>query len=74
MARSVELLEAEALQLAPVERARLLERLIVSLDSDPEWEQAWMAEADRREAEIASGKAEWLPGDEVIANLRNKLA
>lgn len=73
MARSVEVLEAEALQLVAADRAWLLERLIASLDPDPELEQAWMAEADRREAEIASGEAEWLAGDEVIARLRNNL-
>jgi len=49
---NLEVLEAEVLQLAPVERSHLLERLIASLDSDPEVEEAWEREADRREAEL----------------------
>ena len=42
MSTNLEILEAEVMQLAPVERSRLLERLIVSLDSDPEVEAAWV--------------------------------
>ena len=52
---NLEVLEAEVLQLAPAERSHLLERLIASLDSDPEVEEAWEREADRREAELESG-------------------
>ena len=69
----VEVLEAEVLNLPPAERSRLLDRLLASLDPDPEWEQAWAQEVDRREAEIAAGRATWLPGEEVVARLRAKL-
>jgi len=41
MAPTVEALEAEALRLAPGDRARLVERLIASLEADPEVEEAW---------------------------------
>lgn len=68
-----EILEAEVLKLAPAERARLLDRLLSSLDQDPEWARAWAQEADRREAEIAAGRATWLPGEEVVARLRTQL-
>jgi len=43
---NLEILEAEVLQLAPVERSHLLERLIASLDSDPKVEADWGHEAD----------------------------
>lgn len=70
----VEVLEAEVLSLPAPLRSRLLDRLIASLDADPEWEEAWAQEADRREAEIASGKAVWIPGEEAVARIRAKLA
>lgn len=70
---NLELLEAEVLRLAPVERSHLLERLIASLDSDPEVEEAWEREADRREAELESGSIAEVPGQEAIARLRARL-
>ena len=73
MSTNLEALEAEVLQLAPVERSHLLERLIASLDSDPEVENAWEREADRREAELESGSILAVSGQEAIARLRAKL-
>ena len=70
---SLEVLEAEVLQLVPADRSHLLERLIASLDSDPEVEEAWEREADRRESELESGLIEAVPGQEAIARLRAKL-
>lgn len=71
---NLEVLEAEVLQLAPAERSRLLERLIASLDSDPEVEEAWEREADRREAELESGSIAAVPGTDAIARLRARLS
>ena len=70
----VEVLEAEALSLPQPERSRLIDRLIASLERDPEWESAWAEEADRREARIAKGEASWVSGSEAVARIRNKLA
>jgi putative addiction module component (TIGR02574 family) len=70
---TLEVLEAEVLQLAPVERSHLLERLIASLDSNPEVDKAWEQEADRREAELESGSITAVPGQEAIARLRARL-
>jgi putative addiction module component (TIGR02574 family) len=66
----VELLEAEALQLTVAERARLVERLITSLDADPAIEDAWAAEVERRHAQIESGTVAPLPGPETLVKLR----
>lgn len=74
MSRNLEFLEAEVLQLASVERSHLLERLIVSLDSDPEVEEAWEREADRRESELESGLVATVSGSEAIARLRAKIS
>jgi putative addiction module component (TIGR02574 family) len=70
MSSTVEALEAEALQLSAAERARLIERLIASLDIDPEVEEAWAAEVERRNAEIESGAVSLIPGPETLAQLK----
>lgn len=49
---TVETLEAAALQLTSADRARLVHRLIATLDADPEVEEAWAAEVERRQTEI----------------------
>jgi putative addiction module component (TIGR02574 family) len=67
---TVETLEAAALHLPPGERARLIERLITSLDVDPEVEEAWAAEVERRQAEIESGAVSLLAGPETLAKLK----
>jgi hypothetical protein len=69
----LEVLEAEALKLAPADRSHLLARLLASLDADPEVEQAWGLEADRRESELADGTSVPVRGQEAIARLRSKL-
>ena len=70
MSSTVEALEAEALQLSTTERARLIERLIASLDIDPEVEDAWAAEVERRNAQIESGAVSLIPGPEAVAKLK----
>ncbi len=70
MASDLELLEAEALQLPPADRARLVERLIASLDTDPGVEEAWAAEIERRNAEIESGAVSLISGPEALAELK----
>jgi putative addiction module component (TIGR02574 family) len=67
---TVETLEAAALHLPPADRARLVERLIATLDIDPEIEEAWAAEVERRQAEIESGAVSLLPGPETLAKLK----
>lgn len=71
---SLEALEAEVLKLPAADRSHLLERLIVSLDSDPEIEEAWEREADRREAELESGSVAAIPGEEAMLRLRARLS
>lgn len=74
MSTTLEILRAEALKLPPLERAHLLERLIASLDSGPEVEEAWQHEADRREAALESGSVAEVSGHKAIARLRARLA
>ena len=72
MPSTAEALEAEALQLPEAERARLVERLIATLDADPEVEEAWAAEVERRLAAIESGTVSWLPGPETLEKLKTE--
>ena len=74
MSTNLEALEAEVLQLAPADRSRLFEKLIASIDSDSEVEQAWELEADRRDSELESGLVVAVPSQQAIARLRARLA
>lgn len=67
-------IEAAALQLAPAERARLAERLLVSLDEDDEILASWVEEAERRGDAYERGKMGAIDFDESIARLKAKLA
>ena len=73
MSIPVEILEAEVLNLPAADRSRLLDRLVLSLDPDPIWEEEWAREAERRESLISEGKAHWLSGEAVVASLRLKI-
>jgi hypothetical protein len=73
MRTALEALEAEVLKLSAADRSHLLERLIASLDADPDIEAAWEREADRREAELESGAVAEVPGPEAVARLRARL-
>ena len=69
MAITFDTLQAGVLGLSPKDRARLLDRLIASLDADTAAEAAWDALAARREAEIESGAIEPVSLDVAIARL-----
>lgn len=70
---NLEQIEAAALSLSPDGRARLAERLLASLEDDPEVTAAWLAEARRRDAEIESGQVVPISAEEVFARARAKL-
>lgn len=73
MTLPIEALEAEVLSLPPAERARLLDRLINSLDTDRAADEAWLLEARRRDEQLDGGSVKPLPGDVVLAQLRSSL-
>jgi hypothetical protein len=70
----VEALEAELLRLPTAERARLLDRVIASLDTDAARDRAWDELAARRDAEIESGAVAPVDGPQFLARLRGELA
>lgn len=67
-------IEAAALQLAPADRARLAERLLVSLDEDDEILASWVEEAERRGDAYERGEMGAIDFDESMARLKAKLA
>jgi len=69
MPSTLETLQAEVLRLPPKDRARLLDRLIASLDADTEAEAAWDAVAAAREAEMNAGTTQPVPLDAALARL-----
>lgn len=73
METQIEILEAEALKLTPGERAALAQRLLASLDVDPEIEEAWAVEVERRIADVESGAVKVIPIAEALAQLRAAL-
>ena len=71
---SIHELEAEVLSLGASDRARLLQRLIESFEPESAVQDAWIAEAMRREAEVLSGEVALVPGDEAVARVRARIS
>ena len=69
MPRTLETLQAEVLHLSPADRARLLDRLIASLDTDAGNEAAWDQLAHERDEELETGVVQAMPLEEVVARL-----
>jgi putative addiction module component (TIGR02574 family) len=65
-------LERELLKLPAAGRARLAERLIASLDEDPDVEAAWKTEVRRRDAEVESGALRAIPVEDALRTTRAK--
>ncbi|MDD2884879.1 MAG: addiction module protein [Dechloromonas sp.] len=66
-------IEAAALQLAPAERAKLAERLLVSLDEDDEILASWVEEAERRGDAYDRGEMGAIDFDESIAQAKARI-
>jgi hypothetical protein len=70
----IETLEAELLRLPAEERSRLLDRVVASLEQDADLDQRWDRVAAQREAEAAQDPTQWLAAEEVVTQLRSRLA
>lgn len=68
-------IEKQARALRPKEKAALARRLIEQLDPsvDPNVEQLWIEEAERRYCAYLAGELKAIPGDEVMARARKRL-
>lgn len=73
MAASLAKIEAEALQLSAEERVRLADRLLASVSSDPEIDEAWAEEIERRLAEVEAG-APLVSLEDAVARARRAIS
>lgn len=74
MAAILKDIEAQALELSPKERSSLIHRLILSLEGPAEAPpeeiaKAWDTEIERRLADLDSGRSQYIPADEVFAEI-----
>jgi putative addiction module component (TIGR02574 family) len=71
MSMTLDQLTTEAMALPGKERGLLLDRLVESLEQqpDPEIEKLWLAVARRRLEELRSGKVQAIPAEEVFQEL-----
>jgi putative addiction module component (TIGR02574 family) len=74
MARDLEDIAAEALELPLTARAELASQLLDSLEdlSEEESDRLWAEEAERRYAEYKAGTIGSTPAEEVFARLRSR--
>ncbi|OLU29513.1 addiction module antitoxin RelB [Pseudomonas sp. PA15(2017)] len=68
----IQKIENEALHLSRKERADLIQRLVLSLDTPTEEELRadWLAEAQLRAKELDNGSARAVPSEEVMRKAR----
>jgi putative addiction module component (TIGR02574 family) len=66
----------EALRLPREAREDVVRQLLLSIDpgeenlSPEEWEKAWVAECERRLADLRSGRVKAIPGEGIFARAR----
>ena len=72
MARKLEDIESELMQLDRHARAALAKTLLDSLEtlSEAEYDALWIEEAEARYADLQAGKTSAIDGDEVFARAR----
>jgi hypothetical protein len=74
MSVPVEVLAQQVLQLPPSDRARLLNHVIASLESDKERDAKWDAVAAARDAEADADPSLLVAGPQAIARIRASVA
>jgi putative addiction module component (TIGR02574 family) len=73
MSKPSETVESAALRLPPEDRVRLAERLIASVEPDPEVESAWASEVARRVHDWEAGRVAEIPWDEARRQIEGRL-
>jgi len=75
MAREIDELLEKIRRLSQPDRDRLLRALLAELDgpSDPDADRAWLAEVQRRSAELDAGRVKTVPSEQVFERIRSRL-
>ena len=71
MASRLESIAVEAMTLTPEERIELADRLIASVFSNQDVDDAWAREVGQRVREIEAGRAPLIPATDAIARARS---
>ncbi|HEX6981617.1 MAG TPA: addiction module protein [Balneolaceae bacterium] len=68
-------IESSALSLDKKEKARLAEKLLQSIhgDIDPDIEQAWIQEVQKRKKSLKTGEASLYPSSDVLDEARKRI-
>ncbi len=76
MSLNLDQIEAEALKLPETSRAELLERLMMSFQQSPHWDDQvaclWAEEAERRDRAMSEAGDEGVAAEEVFRQLRSR--
>ena len=75
MSLTIDQITTEAMQLSVSSRAELAEKLVRSLDfsEDDDLQRIWATEAIRRRDDVRSGRVKTIPGEQVLAEVRQML-
>lgn len=75
MPLTLDQITTEAMHLPVSSRAELAEKLVESLDlpEDDDIQRMWAAEALRRRDDVRSGRVQTIPGEQVLAEVRQML-
>lgn len=75
MPSSLKEIESSALNLDKMDKARLTDKLLRSIhgEIDPDIEQAWIEEVQKRKESLRSGRASLHPASEVINEARKRI-
>lgn len=74
MSIPIEVLTQQVLQLPTPDRARLLDQIVSSLDSDKARDARWNAVAAQRDADAHADPTLLVPGSEALARVRAGIA
>ena len=76
MATKLQVIEAQVMRLDPKSRAKLAERLILSLDipMEAQLEHLWAEEAERRVDELRKGQVTERPASVVLRRIRRQIS
>ncbi|MBI2398488.1 MAG: addiction module protein [Xanthomonadales bacterium] len=70
MPNTLESLQSQVLGLSRADRSRLLDWIVINLDTDPEAEREWAQIAASRDQELESGSVKPVPLEDAIKRLR----
>lgn len=74
MPTHVEDIATQALSLPPEERAKLVDRLIASLEPGSPVQAEWLALARSRRDAVRRGEASMVSGDDALARVRSRIS